>query len=98
MNSSKPRGLNGTVIFMYSWKAVSRQGRPNREHIIAKVDTLGEKVVQRMPLLNLENRKWHQHPTFYNRSALGPSKNGSRGRFLIFYKNTMKFRSDNDRF
>ena len=45
----KPLGPNGMVITMVSWKPGSRQGRPNQEQITAKLYTLGEKVVRRVP-------------------------------------------------
>ena len=39
---------------------------------------------------NHENLKWHQKPTFHNRSALGPSKNGPGDRFWKNIKNLWK--------
>ena len=48
MSFEKPLGPNGTVITMALGKAGSRQGRPNQEILAAKVNTLCEKVVQKL--------------------------------------------------
>ena len=43
---------------------------------------------------NLENKKWHPNQTFYDRSALGLSKNGPPERFGKTHKKTLKYRSE----
>ena len=47
-------------------------------------------VVKRCLFENHENRKWHPKPTFHNRSALGPSKNGPGERFWKNIKHLWK--------
>ena len=73
---------------MVSWKAGSRQGRSPSTGVLDLWSLLGRKVVSKRCLFeNSENRTWHPKPTFYKSSALGPSKNSPRERFLINMKN-----------
>ena len=71
----KTIGPNGTRITVDSWKAGSRKGRTPYFGGLGFGRLLGCLFEKH------ENWKWHQKPTFYKSSALGPSKNGPGERF-----------------